>query len=193
VESTRSNPADPKWERVTRILFPEQDSVRFAYDSVTGNRIWQEDGRGSSSRADFAYLPDTGNSRFLLSTITYAADAQNVRAKDSVAYDAFGNVAESWSGVGTAAAGVTRLLSDDVGRVIRTSTDITLGGNQQRDTTAYDLRDRVIGTKAYAFGVSASDTAFTATTYDAESNRRKVERWGYPDVAASPIGHIVTS
>ena len=183
---------DPKWERITRIIFPERDSVRFAYDSTTGNRIWQEDGRGSTSRADFAYLPDTGNSRLLLSTITYAADAQSARAKDSVAYDALGNVAEAWSGVGTAAAGVTRALSDSVGRVIRTSADITLGGNQQRDTTVYDLMDRVVSTKAYAFGLNPADTVFSTTSYDAEGNRRKVERWAYPDVAASPIGHIVS-
>jgi hypothetical protein len=52
---------DPTWERITQITYPEQNVVRFGYAPTTGNRIWQEDGRGLPSRVDFAYNGDGGS------------------------------------------------------------------------------------------------------------------------------------
>jgi hypothetical protein len=183
---------DPTWERITSIQSPEGNVVRFGYDATTGNRIWQEDGRGVGSRVDFSYNGAGVDGALLLASVTSAPDAQGARARDTVMYDALGNVTEQRSAVGTADEGVTRLTNDAVGRTIRTAVDIVAGGSrQQRDSVELDLMDRVMRTKSYGFGV-APETLFTAITYDDEGNRRRLERWSLPDVPGSPIGKIIS-
>ncbi len=49
---------DSKWDMVTRVTSPAGDSVRMAYDPATGNRLWQEDGRGAVSQVTFTYTGD---------------------------------------------------------------------------------------------------------------------------------------
>jgi RHS repeat-associated protein len=185
---------DAKWERVTQITFPEKNVLQFAYDTATGNRIWQQDGRGATSRTEFGYLGNTGNARFLLATITYAADARGVRSKDSLSYDSLGNLSEYRSGAGTSAAGVMRYFSDSLGRVVRASADITLGGAQQQDSTTYDLMDRVVrtATTGPAMNGAAAESLFTRRSYDDEGNLRRVVRWSRPDVPSTPIDSLIS-
>lgn len=53
-----------------------------------------------------------------------------------------------------------RLTNDDAGRVILTAVDIVAGdARQQRDSTEFDLMDRVIRTKAYGFSTTPSRDA----------------------------------
>ena len=88
---------------------------------------------------------------------------------------------------------MTRLTNDAAGRTIRTSVDIVAGGaQQQRDSTEYDLMDRVIRTRSYGFGTTPAEPLFTASTYDPEGNRRRLARWSSPDLAASPIDTIIS-
>ena len=77
---------DAKWERVTQITYPEGNIVRFGYDSTTGNRIWQQDGRGASSRIDYTYY-GSGAAVNLLRDITYPADPAGNRPVDHVEFD----------------------------------------------------------------------------------------------------------
>jgi hypothetical protein len=146
---------DPKWERVTGVAFPELNTVSFAYDESTGNRLWQQVGPDAARRVDFTYYGAGVNGERLLASVFQTADGQGVRARDSVMYDAFGSLAETRQAVGTTTEGVTRLTNDAAGRPIRTSVDIVAGGaQQQRDSTEYDLMDRVVRTRSYGFGTT---------------------------------------
>ena len=108
---------DAKWERVTQVTFPEQNVLQFAYDRATGNRLWQQDGRGTPSRVEFAYQgAGAGASRVVLASVTHAADPAGARARDSVVYDTLSNVIEDRRAVGTSSEGVTRFAHDAVGR-----------------------------------------------------------------------------
>jgi RHS repeat-associated protein len=49
---------DAKWDQVTKITNPEGDFMDFGVDPATGNRIWQQDGRGISTRTLIQYHPD---------------------------------------------------------------------------------------------------------------------------------------
>jgi hypothetical protein len=99
---------DPKWERGTQVTFPAGNVLQFAYDTATGNRLYQQDGRGSSSRVDFTYHgTGAGTAQLLLASVVYPADPTNVRARDTVLYDSLGNVAEERRTVGTTADHLT--------------------------------------------------------------------------------------
>jgi len=128
-----------------------------------------------------------------LASVVYPADAQGTQARDTVKYDGLGNVAEERVAVGTTAEQVKRLTNDGAGRTVLSALDIVAGGSQQqRDSTEFDAMDRVLRTKSYGFGTTPAETVFTQSTYDNEGNRRRLERWSYPEVPTSPIGHIVT-
>jgi RHS repeat-associated protein len=175
---------DPKWERVTQITFPEGNVLQFAYDTATGNRLYQQDGRGTSSRADFTYYgTGAGTARLLLASVEYPADPTNVRARDTVLYDALGNVAEERRAVGTSSEGVTRYASDSVGRVRETRVLIDSAGAERIDSTTYDVMDRAALTKSFgpAMSGAAAASLFTRRGYDEEGNLRRVERWNSPD------------
>jgi RHS repeat-associated protein len=178
---------DPKWERVTSITFPERNVLQFAYDSTTGNRLWQQDGRGLPSRVDFTYYGSgVGNSQHLLASITYPADPANVRARDTLLYDALGNAAEQRTAVGTTSQGITQYASDSIGRLREVRVSIDTTGAQQVDSTSYDIMGRVILTKGFGPAVSGAPamTLFARTDYDEEGNVRRVRRWGSPDPTA---------
>lgn len=182
---------DPRWERVTGITSPEGNVVRFAYDTATGNRIWQEDGRGATSRADFTYYGTGVDGALLLSSVIHPADAQGQRGIDSVRYDGLGNVAETLSPVGAK----TSYTRDAIGRVTATYSDITFGGAvRQRDSTVYDVMDRV--TLASSFGPQVNPTGSPAATletqrtWDEEGNLTRLARRADPDTAA--IGTVAT-
>src|SRR5204863_9698205 len=100
-----------------------------SYDASTGNRLWQQDARGPSSRVTFAYYT-TGNSTGLLKTVNLPDGA-----RDSIGYDALGNVVVTRSPLGW----VVYTENDRLGRpvVIRTQLD----SNRSRyDYTFYDVQ-----------------------------------------------------
>ena len=185
---------DPRWERLTQITYPEGNIVRFGYDSTTGNRIWQEDGRGISSRVDFAYNGSIGNDALLLASITYPADRQARRSTDAVSYDTLGNVASIRTAVATPDSGVATITHDGVGRAETTKTLINVSGAQQRDVVTYDLIDRVLTTQSSGpvLNTTLPETLSVSRTYDAEGNVRKVERRSSPDTPTPSIG-VITS
>jgi RHS repeat-associated protein len=182
---------DPKWERVTQITFPERNVMQFAYDSATGNRLWQQDGRGTPSRADFTYNGAGVNGALRLSSVIHPPDAQNQRAVDSITYDALSNVSETRSPTGAR----TSYTRDAAGRVTATYSDITFGGGiRQRDSTMYDVRDRDTLTSSFGPQVdpngSPAATVYIRKTWDSEGNLQRLVRWSDPDPAA--VGPITT-
>jgi RHS repeat-associated protein len=78
---------DGKWDQVTRITNPEGDFMEFGVDPVTGNRLWQQDGRGASTRTRFDYYPDNQLANLIPPASGY----------HSYGYDAKGNLQSYFS------------------------------------------------------------------------------------------------
>jgi RHS repeat-associated protein len=123
---------DGTYDVATQITLPEGEVTRFGIDPATGNRVWQEDGRGTSSRVVFRYYTaDVGQG--LLRAVELPGGAV-----DSVAYDGLANLAQTWTPLGA----WTRYRNDDIGRVRVVQQQIT-GDATQDDSTEYDVMDRV--------------------------------------------------
>lgn len=187
---------DPVWERVTSVTPAVGSGVRFGYDT-TGNRVWQEGGRSGADTTYFRYYSAGGADAHLLRTIDSPADASGYRAVDSLAYDALGNLSESREGnqgLPSTVPRVTRWVNDAIGRIIRASSDINASGTQQqRDTTGYDVMDRVVFTRSYGVGtVPSQEFVQTARVYDAEGNLRRLERSGSSAGVGTAIGTLVS-
>ena len=165
---------DTKWERVTQITYPEQNIVQFQYDSTTGNRIWQQDGRGASSRTTFAYVT-SGAAVNLLQTITYPADPANNFAVERFEYDATsGNLSASVSPLGTR----TTYRRDAVGRDTSDVTPVDSGGAVTLVTRrTFDAVDQV----TFEQSIAPSDTVTVATAFDGEGNPVSAQTTALPD------------
>jgi RHS repeat-associated protein len=188
---------DAQWERVTSVTLPEQNTVRFGYDPTTGNRVWQEGDRPGNDTTFFRYYGDGAANERLLRAVDAPADAAGYRAVDTLAYDALGNLAESREGhQGTPLTipRVTTWLNDAVGRPIRVATNInTSGTQQQRDTTGYDVMDRVVHTRSYAIGTfPLQEFVQTTRVYDDEGNLRRLDRSASPPASGTPVNTLVS-
>jgi RHS repeat-associated protein len=183
---------DTVWDFLKKVTLPEGEITAMGYDATTGNRLWQEDGRGAAGRTDYSYHAwYLGPAPGQLAAVTMPAGPNGIRARDTLRYDGAGNVALIRRATETADERVTRFTRDGIGRTIRTAIDITLGGSaQRRDSAVFDLMDRVLTTKSYSYNLAPAETLFTETAYDEEGNTRRVSRWSYPNT--SGIGTITT-
>ena len=82
--ATTSFQWDPKWDQITKITNPESDVTDFGIELSTGNRLWQQDGRGLGTRTNFLYT--TSNQ---LRAITAPTNADQL-----LAYDTKGNLGQ---------------------------------------------------------------------------------------------------
>ncbi|MEJ7812825.1 MAG: RHS repeat-associated core domain-containing protein, partial [Gemmatimonadaceae bacterium] len=173
----------PQWDFVTHVTLPEGEVTTMQYDSLTGNRLWQEDGRGTSSRVNFAYYT-SGSGRGLLKTVAYPGGA-----RDSVGYDSTGNLALTRAPLGHE----TRFENDGIGRavVVRTHLD-TLRTIWQDDSTTYDLNDQPTYTVSYgpAFDGAAAQRLIVRRFYDVGGQLDSLQRWSNPD--PNILGTITT-
>jgi YD repeat-containing protein len=184
-------------ELPTRTVAPTGEEVRVGYDTATGNRIWQEDGRGESSRVRFFY----GNAFGQVTSTQTPLQAQAGK-RDSVEYDSgLGNMLATTSVTGVR----TYMDTDGIGQVVRVRTPIdSLQTLFQKDTTAYSIGGRVLWTRrigpalSYAIpenwyatsGEVPAETVYVHNEYDDRGDLRWVERWSGPDVAG--VGRIRT-
>ena len=178
---------DAKWDLATRLRTPLGVTTRSGYDALTGNRLWQEDGRGASSRVNFRYYSDARAYGLLR-----AVEAPGA-LRDSVVYDAdtaLGNLSATRAPSGA----WTYFTNDAVGRPTAVRKPIDIAGTLfESDTIAYDAADRV--TRLVNFG-PAVDTfparkVVVQTSYNAEGQVDSLKRWSDPD--ATQIGVIKTS
>jgi YD repeat-containing protein len=177
-------------ELPTRTVAPTGEEVRVGYDTATGNRIWQEDGRGESSRVRFFY----GNAFGQVTSTQTPLQAQAGK-RDSVEYDSgLGNMLATTSVTGVR----TYMDTDGIGQVVRVRTPIdSLQTLFQKDTTAYSIGGRVLWTRrigpalSYArpelwqepTGEVPAETLTVRNVYDGRRDLIRVERWATPDVA----------
>jgi YD repeat-containing protein len=116
---------------------------------------------------------------------------------ETVEYDHLGNVRATITPAGTR----REMLNDEIGRSIRTRTQIDRAGTLfQKDTVIYDLAGRVLETHAWGPSVSFRDARTNALValpeeelhvayaFDDEGNTIAVERWTNPD--PSGIGRV---
>ena len=186
--TTRYRYTDTNWpDFATRIVTPEKDSVMLGYDSV-GNRSWQQDGRGDSTRTEFSYYPNG-----LLKSTDGPLTPPDLLVYD----DDLGNLSAVTSPLGF----VTTYTRDGVGRVTSVSSPID-SLLRQTQSTEYDLRDRVMA--SYSGGPSLSyartgqsgqevipaEGVIVYNIYDEEDNLTRVTRFSSPD--PDGIGEIVT-
>jgi RHS repeat-associated protein len=175
---------DQRWDAPMLIKRPEGDSTVMAYDSATGNRIWEQDGRGSSTRVTFGY-----NGVNQLTTITPPGTPAA-----QITYDlARGNVATSVTSKGFD----TKYKTDTIGRVTEVDVRIdTILGNPtplyESTISKLDLLDRdtaqIRGGPALA-GVVA-ESAYVQTFFNPNGQTDSLKRWSHPDPGA--IGVIKT-
>ena len=167
---------DMKWDFATGVTQPEGNRVVLGYDITTGNRLWQEDGRGASSRVVFAY--HTGTDAGLLKTVTLPASV----AADSFTYDvARGNLERAATPLGS----VTEYLTDEVGRTLRVRRQID-GVRWQGDSTVYDIADQIARSDSYGEALNgvAAQRVIVENFYDAEGNLDSLRR----SVSPNPTG-----
>jgi RHS repeat-associated protein len=179
---------DAKWNMVTRIVQPEGETLELSYADSTGDRVWQQDARGLSSRANFTY-----QGGFLTSVQAPGAtcNATTKRGCDFFAADAMGNLQTAFDPAG----GETRFERDAIGRVTVTRHQITPGNTTlwQDDSVSYDLADRVSREVKYGPAVRTGDTpskVIVAHLRDASGADTLVKRWSEPDPAS--VGVIET-
>ncbi len=164
---------DQRWDNVTETVAPTGEVMHFAYDATKGNRLWQEDGRGVSSRVNFAYYTN-GNGAGLVKTVT-----DPLGAKDSVAYDARGNMIYSR----TPLEYVTTSVVDRLGRarvVLAPVSAVT-----RRDSTSYDQRGLPLRTVAFGPAVNGAvdQKIVVRNFYNVDGQLDSLQRWAEPDSA----------
>jgi RHS repeat-associated protein len=173
---------DQKWDNVTEIIVPTGQVTHFGYDATNGNRLWQEDGRGSTSRVNFAYYT-SGSGAGLLKTVTLPGGA-----RDSVAYDSQGNLTKGVSAVDD----TTFTVVDRIGRPTILRSPIGQG-MYRSDTTYYDQASRPIRTASYGPAINGAAAAQlnVQSFYNPEGALDSLKRWSTPDPAG--VGTITTS
>jgi len=176
---------DQTWDALTKIKRPEGDSVVMAYDAATGNRLWQQDGRGSSTRVTFRY-----NSASQLVT-----DSAPATPAESLFYDTkLGDVTVIKSPMQFD----TRDSLDAIGRAVKVWNRIDPSGQPvtyQTTLTYSDVLDR--DTLQVAIGPDPNnpsavpETVYVRNFYNANGQTDSLWRSSGPDVAG--VGIIRTS
>jgi YD repeat-containing protein len=170
---------DTRWDQVTRITNPEGDFLEFGLDPATGNRTWQQDGRGSISRTTFTYNADNQ---------IESVCPPGLGCAYSYGYDAKGNLASYFSALDRRftwtnnAIGLTTEIRTPTGPCCRPGWD-----PHQIETIQYSVRNEdTLRT------VSLADQSITVRRrYDEEGNLLELTRTFTPNPAG--IAPLVTS
>jgi RHS repeat-associated protein len=167
-----------KFDLVESLALPEGEISRLGYDANNGNRLWQEDGRGTPSRVNFVYYSAWGSPG---GPGVLRAIVRPGGARDSITHDSLTNL----SGLKSPSGGWTHYESDRVGRLRVTRQQIDATHWQHDSTTAYDLTDRA--TRSVTFGDSlngrGAQRIVVRNEYDDDGNLKSLKRVSLPDTA----------
>jgi RHS repeat-associated protein len=154
----------------TSIVAPEGDSVAMGYDPGTGNRIWQQDRRGISSRVEFRYYGG-GPWHGLIKAIDppdlpggITTQADSIVYGEGTAVGVNGNVAA----IRTAMGFWSYFHKDGAGRDTLVITPIE-GALSLRDSIKYDIMGREMQRVTRAPATSASCTGCTGAAQTAQT------------------------
>jgi RHS repeat-associated protein len=170
--ATTSYLADQKWDFDTLTTLALGEFVHSHLDPNTGNRLWQQDGRGAVGQVTFTY-----DAAHMLSKVTDARGGVDTILYDPVRYDV--------TSTRTPLFIYTSFYTDSIGRDTLVLTPIDLGQNYVSSVhTTYDAmgRDSIVVTRAPAIGTGTAPESVTVTTrYNAEGQADSVVRWAAPD------------
>jgi RHS repeat-associated protein len=162
---------DQTWDALTSVTLPEGEKTTFGVDPWDGNRIWQQDKRGPSNRAIFAYYYDAPRVGLVrTATIPDRYPTSGGLSDVTYDYDALGNMRSSLT-----TSGIKHLVGRDaIGRTTADSTQIQKGSTAywQVATTEYDAADNVKRTVVAGSTALANSlkTQETRRFYDPEGN-----------------------
>ena len=156
-----------KWDALIKVVPPERDSVVLSINATTGQRDWQQDARGDSTRVEFFY-----NGFGLLSSIRLPSQRVSGGDRDSIEYDPLtGNL----SAVRTPLGAWTRYSRDPFGRE-QTVTSPIDGTETLLQRTTYDILGRPTLTEA----IGSDRQLYVETRYDSAGNVDRIRRWTDP-------------
>jgi RHS repeat-associated protein len=205
---------DDRWDRPDTVrVFADSGAVRTqltgtsytAYDTLNGNPLWQRVGESDDARVTFHYYT-SGAHAGQLRAVEGAKDAQNRRARDSLAYDGVGNLKLAVSPAGFR----TLHYRDGLGRDTLVVTPVdsaaatdsaALYAHGARQRMMYDVMDRDTLRESIGpmmahdpRGVGRLDPADSPaerlsvhTRYDDEGAVLQVSRWATPDAAGLDV------
>jgi RHS repeat-associated protein len=190
---------DPKFDQLTKIVPHLNDSVIFYVDPTNGNRLWQENRRGLSSRVTFSYYTSAYGAA--KNAQLWKVDGPLTTASE-LDYDAMGNVSSHKSPKGH----VTHITRDAVGRetLIRNPLDSSGTISYRARRLVYDLLDRITeevdsapsrsGMFSFQSGATKSWAAPLAKitvnrVYDNEGNVENLTRSSLPN----SVGNLTTT
>jgi RHS repeat-associated protein len=177
-----------QFDLILGVTLPEGNTMTFGYHANTGNRLWQQDDRGVSSRVNFAYYlkwSAPGAPGLLRESLLPGG------ARDSLAYDPLGNLA----GVRAPDTTWTRIENDNVGRttVVRKQIDKAATPKWQDDSTTYDRFDRATRSVSYGplFGGTAAQKVIVKNIYNVAGQLDSLQRMIDP-VTPTNLGTLTT-
>ena len=191
---------DAAWDFVTKIVPPERDSLVLAYDGTTGNRLWQQDARGTPGRTEFFYYAGPDSVRGLVRSTRTPGQTLN-GPRDSVLYDLQGNL----RGVKTPIGFWAYSFKDAVGRdtLLVSPTDSAQTPNRrQQQRVVYTVADRdtlsvsigpALPYQRYAAGLpsdsffTAAETLWVRKRFDPEGSLDSLSRWATPNPAGLSV------
>jgi RHS repeat-associated protein len=170
VDATTTYAWDTKWDEMVSVTLPEGEVASFNIDPTTGNRAWQQDARGATSRVNFAYYTDAARYGLLKSvTVPGRSATEPATAATTYDYDAAANLR-----LVAGARSEQHLGHDAIGRVVADSTKIDsipgTPGYWQVKTIDFDLADRAIRTyeSGTATALLSANANETFTMYNRE-------------------------
>ena len=178
----------PKYDMVTLVVPPGRDSVVVQYDTTNGNRLWQKDATGDTSRVTITYDPTYGQPLTMRSTITAAT---------TFGYDGLRNTTSITSPSGRISSTVRNAL----GQVYKTVTPID-ATHSDSTVTWYDVSSQDTLSAHYGPALTAANSGLLMSTampaqvtwvkkwFGAEGVVDSIARWSAPDTAH--IGTLTT-
>jgi RHS repeat-associated protein len=162
---TRANPSWPDF--VTQVTLPEGQVVRMDYDAA-GNRVWQQTGRGDSTRVHFTWTNGQ-----LAEVRTEAARLRNEQP-ERYEYTTRGNLWRVTSPLGF----YSEYLQDEMGRDTATIAPVD-GTRRLRTSVRYDAMGG--DTLTITDGDDTEGDLYVRKVFDAEGNPTMVRRWSTYD------------
>jgi RHS repeat-associated protein len=165
-----------KFDFVDSIVTPTGVITSLAYDTLNGNRLWQQLGPDPVRRVQFRY----GNTLGLLSSTVLPNTPH-----DSIAYDGMGNVSLTL----TPRLFDTKFLKDGFGRdtMVKVRLDTLIGTpTYQVTVTRYDTldRDTLQISASPAWGGAAAETLYVRKRYNNAGQLDSLSRWSRPAVTS---------
>ena len=191
-DATTTYDWDSKWDELTRVILPGLGTTTFGVNPATGNRDWQEDGRGTMSRVTYYYGTDLQLATIQLPGASCSATVRT--GCQGIDYDALGNVQrvvserDAWTTFDRDAIGRVTLTTrgKGTGARIQEKVDLDAADRELLHTTTVPLNPDKLVTDASA----AKQNIYVKRGFYRDGSDSAVTRWASPDT--SSIGTMVT-